>query len=110
MSFKQVINSIIYWGHFLAMGIFTISGFFFSVRAVVFAYLLIELQLVVFNGCFVTKLQREVGSLPTDEDFIPALANRFFKVRITDKQHELIGYGLMVFPVVIAVVRAYHHF
>ncbi len=100
-------NFCLYWFHILFMTAFFFSGFFLPLSWVVLIYVLLELQLIIFDGCSLTKLQQKVNSLATDQDFIPVLMKRFFRVKITDKQHELISYVIMAFPVFVGIIRAW---
>jgi len=108
---RRLLGSLIYYLHVGLMTLFFFSGFFFGWQWVVLVYLLIELQLIIFDGCGVTKLQQEMGDLKSDEDFIPFLMMRFFKVKITEFQHSLISYFIMGFPVYVVITKYWlsHH-
>jgi hypothetical protein len=92
--------------HIVLMGLFFISGFILPLSGVVLIYILIELSLIIFNGCFITSMQRRVGALKVNEDFIPFLIFKFFGLRINQLSHQLISYAIMVFPLVVALIRS----
>lgn len=104
---QSLARFLVYWFHILFMASFFFSGFFFSLSVVTFIYLLLELQLIIFNGCSITKLQQKMSDLATDQDFIPALMKRFFRVDISDKQHEVISYIIMAFPLFVGLIRSW---
>jgi hypothetical protein len=89
------------------MTAFFFSGFLLAWQWVVLFYLLLELQLTIFEGCSVTKLQQKMGFIDSDRDFIPVVVHGLFKVEITDMQHALISYFIMGFPVYVVVIRAF---
>ena len=102
---KRLLGKLIYYAHVGIMTAFFFSGFFISWQWVVLIYMIIELQLIIFNGCSITKLQQEMGDLDTDEDFIPFLVMKFFKTEITELQHSVISFIIMAFPVFIVLIK-----
>lgn len=103
---RRMAGFIIYWFHVGIMTAFFFSGFFLSWQWIVGFYLFLELQLIIFSGCSITKLQQTMGDLQTDEDFIPALMKTVFHVKVTDMQHALISYVIMAFPVFVVLIRS----
>lgn len=103
---NRLLGQIIYWAHVGLMAAFFFSGFFIAWQWVVLFYLLLELQLTIFNGCSITKLQQKMGFIDNDRDFIPVVVHGLFKVDITDLQHALISYFIMAFPVYVVIVKA----
>lgn len=102
---RRILGGFIYVFHIGIMTAFFFSGFFLSWPWVVGFYLLIELQLSIFDGCSLTRLQHATGDLSTDEDFIPYLMKKIFRVDITYLQHSLISYFIMAFPVYVVVIK-----
>ena len=102
---QRFLGALIYVFHIGVMAAFFFSGFFLSWPWVVSIYLLIELQLAIFDGCGLTKLQHTTGDLSTDEDFIPYLTKKIFKIDITYTQHSIISYIIMAFPVYVVVIK-----
>ena len=102
---KRIAGGFIYVFHIGIMTAFFFSGFFLSWPWVVGFYLLIELQLSIFDGCSLTRLQQATGDLSTDEDFIPYLMKKIFRIDISYVQHSIISYIIMAFPVYVVLVR-----
>jgi hypothetical protein len=99
-------GGVLYVVHICIMAAFFISGFFISWQWVVGFYLLLELQLAIFDGCSLTKLQQQTGDLSTDEDFIPYLSKKIFRVEITYLQHSLVSFFIMAFPVFVVLIKS----
>ena len=104
---NRILGLVIYIFHVALMTAFFFSGFFVAWQWVVLFYLLLELQLTIFAGCSVTKLQQKMGHIDEDKDFIPVVMKSVFRVEITDTQHALISYFIMGFPVYVVVIKSF---
>ena len=105
--FWKIFNFLFTLGHLAFMVAFALSGFFLSLEWVVLIYMLLELQLIVFNGCFATKIQRKTKGLKKWEDFIPHLYRKVFHRRMSDKKHMWVSFVMMSTPVYVALVKSF---
>lgn len=103
----RVANTFIYWCHIVLMAAYFVSGFIVGLPWVVFIYLLIQLQLFIFNGCSITKLQHRMGGLPADVDFIPAVAKKVLGKDISHRQHMIISECILMFPLLVALIKTW---
>ena len=104
--YSKLVGNTIYFSHVALMTAFFFSGFFIDWRIVVLIYVLLEIQLIVFRGCIVTKLQQKMGFIDSDQDFIPVVVKKLFRIDISDFQHEILSYIIMAFPVFVVLIKS----
>lgn len=104
---KKIFALLLSIVHIALMSYFFVSGFLYSLRAVVLVSILIQVSLVVFDGCFITKVQHKLKLLPKNTDFIPFLWKKLFNHNLTELQHEVLSLVIFNFPIVVGLIKAY---
>lgn len=82
-----------------------VSGFFYSLESVVIAMLAIQLHLLLFGGCAITRLQQKLGFVPKETEFIPYVIEKITKVRPNYYWSSVIFYVITAFPMLVAIIR-----
>jgi len=102
-----MLKILLFWTHFL-VGVFGITvGFYFSLPMVLGLVILHRIHLVVFRGCFITRIQHYLGHFPRQVDFLEVVAKRFIGREITPLQLRIFDYSIGLTPVVVAAIRFY---
>jgi len=104
---KALINSSLTIIHALIMVGFFVLAYFVELRWVVLVWLIVEIHLIIFDGCVVTRIQQKLGGVSADSDFIPHIAKKLFHIDLTEKQHEITGAAFLYGPVMIALIVSF---
>lgn len=104
---NKFINTLLTILHLTIMFGFFALAFVVDLRWVVLIWLIVEIHLIIFNGCIVTIIQQKTGGVPKDTEFIPYCAKKLTKTDITETQHEILSAAFLYGPVIIALVRAF---
>lgn len=89
------------------IGLFFASGFILPLVTVVVISITIQASLVIFDGCFITRLQHKLKALPENVEFIPYVVKKVSGFDISEFQHEMISFLIFQFPLIVAVIKSY---
>ena len=100
----RVLNEVFFWGHLFFIPLAISIGLFLPLGVVVGLVVVHRLHTFIFGGCFFSRLQRYLGGLPEERDFLQAVSERVFSRKINKRQSKIIDYSLALSPILLAVV------
>ena len=81
------------------------TGFLFPLPVVVGLVLLHRAHVYLLGGCALTRLEKRLGALPMDQDFLQSAVVRLLRKPITRAQSHILDYVIVPFTVMVAAVR-----
>lgn len=98
-------KEILFWTHF-GIGIAGMSiGFYFSLPIVMALVVGHRIHVVLFRGCFVSRIQQYLGHFPEQVNFLQVVAKKILKRDINSFQVILADYTLAIIPISAAAIR-----
>ena len=102
-----MLKILLFWTHILAGAFGVTIGFYLSLPMVLGLVVLHRIHLVVFRGCFITKIQHYLGHFSRQVDFLEVVAKKFTGREITPMQLKFFDYSLGIIPIFVAAIRFY---
>ena len=103
---KAPLRELLFWTHILVILFAVSTAFLFPLPTVVVLTVLHRAHVVVLGGCALTRLQRSMGLLPEEKDFLQLAAERLFNREITRAQSRLLDYFFVSLTLMLSVLRA----
>lgn len=98
-------KSLLFWTHF-GIGLAGMSvGFYLSLPIVITLVVAHRIHVVLFRGCFVSKIQQALGHFPEQVNFLQVVWQKLFGRDIDLSQSRRLDYVISVTPVFIALVK-----
>jgi hypothetical protein len=81
------------------------AGLFFPFSIVVLLVILHRVHMFLFSGCLLSRLQKSVGALPSNQNFLQFAAKRLFKKDISVMQSQVLDYSFVGCALLLALLR-----
>lgn len=95
----------LFWTH-VGVGLFGASvGFYLSLPIVLGLVILHRIHILLFRGCFISKIQQALGHFPEQVNFLQIVVRKFLNRDITPLQVRIFDYSLGLMPIFIATIR-----
>jgi len=98
-------KKLLFWTH-IGAGLAGMSvGFYLSLPVVIGLVILHRIHLVVFRGCFISRIQQALGHFPRQVNFLEVVVAKFLQRGITPAQVRIFDASISIMPIFIAVIR-----
>jgi hypothetical protein len=98
-------NMFLFWFHLIFILTAVMIGLFVSPWLAVLLVFAHRAHVFIFNGCILSKIQRQPGGLPDHLDFLQLAADRIFHKNITSRQSYALDYFFASLPVIISLAK-----
>lgn len=83
------------------------TGFFLPLWLVIFLVILHRIHIHLFQGCIVSHMQRFLGGLPREHDFLKECFYTYTNKMLSNQQEKWLDYYLASSPILIGVLHIY---
>lgn len=100
-----MIKEILFWFHIFILIVAASIGFFLHFSTTVTLVIAHRIHVFFLKGCLISRIQKAVGAISAEEDFIQESSRRLFKKELTSAQSRKIDYILASIPIAVSFVR-----
>jgi hypothetical protein len=100
-----MLHSFLFWTHVSIVLVAISIGFFLPFYAVLLLVGAHRLHMILFDGCALSRLQRRLGSLSTDYDFLQVAAKKLFGTKLSSKGSIVLDYILISIPISVSAAK-----
>ncbi|OGC81855.1 MAG: hypothetical protein A2788_01300 [Candidatus Abawacabacteria bacterium RIFCSPHIGHO2_01_FULL_46_8] len=100
-----MLAEILFWFHVSIIPLSIFAGLFLLLPTVIFVFIIHRLHFVVFGECLISRLQKYLGAMPRDLDFIQFAAKRLWGKEITKRISKLVDYAVVLLSISIAMLK-----
>ncbi len=104
-EFQNFSQGFLFWAHIVFIFVSVAVGFFVSPLLVAFLVAFHRIHVFFFGECILSKMQRKIGGLPENVNFLQLAVKKFFRKEISPWESRLIDYCLAGSILVVAIIR-----
>lgn len=101
-----VVHEILFWIHCALVLGAVLSGLFIPLAFVCALALIHRAHMVVFRGCALSRLQKALGGLPDQMDFLEFASRRLLRKKLTQRESMILDYSFLTVSLGIAAARS----
>jgi hypothetical protein len=102
---RAYFGEFLFWLHALAIVFYVSLAFFLSLPVIILLTFLHRAHLVVFGECWMSRVQKRLGFLSHEMDFLQLVVKRLFQKNIDSRRSHYLDFSFAALTLGIASAR-----
>lgn len=99
-------NNSLFWAHILFIFAAISTGLYLPITTVLILIILHRIHVLIFNECLFSRLQKCLGGIPQNQNFLQYTSEKLFNKKITISQSKYLDLSIAFTPLILATFRA----